>query len=199
MGLEVAPRRPLALMIVGAFAGRLALPRRIARTSYAPPARPTSAPTITRVDPDPGNLDLAALQAQCVRTLRGMLLGEELDDLASDLAPDVVVWSPTLYTTAREPVLHALENETAAGDTITEVAVSITNFDFVAPHAYLEWHLTGRFTNPCFVDDDMLVEPNGRLIETAGVMVLTLINGQAVEVHCYYDDLALLEQMMASE
>ena len=146
----------------------------------------------------PSGDDLAAIEAQSLRTLRGVLLGERLDDLVNDLAPDVVVWSPTLYATSRDPVLHALENETAAGDTITEVAVSITNFDFVAPHAYLEWRLMGRFTNPCFVDDDLLVEPNGRLIETAGVMVVTLANGQAIEVHCYYDDLALLEQMMVA-
>lgn len=194
MGFEVAPRRPLALMIVGAFAGRRPRTGHRGSTSYAPPSRVVAAePT------DSSGEAIAAIEAQCIRILRGLLLGERLTDLANDLAPDVVVWCPTLYATSREPVLESLEIESAAGNTITEVSVSVTNFDFVSPHGYLEWRLTGRFTNPCFVDDDLMVEPNGRLLETAGVMVITLASGQAVEVHCYHDDLALLEQMMAAQ
>lgn len=193
MGFEVSPRRPLALMIVGAFSGRRTRARQRGSTSYAPPSRAAT----------PGPADVGesreAIEAQCLRILRGLLLGEGLDMLANDLAPDAVVWSPTMYATSRGPVLEALEIESAAGNTITEVSVSVTNFDYVSPHCYLEWRLTGRFTNPCFVDDDLMVEPNGRLLETAGALVITLASGQAVEVHCYHDDLALLEQMMSTQ
>lgn len=193
VGFEVSPRRPLALMIVGAFSGRHPRSARRTSRSYAPPRRAAVGPT------DGTGETRTAVEAQCTRILRGLLLGERLDELANDLAPDVVVWCPTMYATSRGLVLEALEIESAAGDTMTEVSLSVANFDYVAPHGYLEWRLTGRFTNPCFVDDDLLVEPNGRLLETAGAMVITLASGRAVEVHCYHDDLALLEQMMAAQ
>jgi ketosteroid isomerase-like protein len=68
----------------------------------------------------------------------------------------------------------------------------------VSPRVHLEWRLTARFSHPCFVDDDLLVEPTGRLVETAGVMVATIDDGMITAAHCYYDDFALLEQIVAA-
>jgi hypothetical protein len=66
----------------------------------------------------------------------------------------------------------------------------------VPPRVYVEWRLTGRFANPCFVVDDLLIEPTGQLVETSGVLVTTFVGGRIGAVHCYYDDLALLEQLL---
>lgn len=43
---------------------------------------------------------------------------------------------------------------------------------------------------------DLLVEPTGRLVETAGVLVSTLADGVIISANCYYDDSALLEQLV---
>ena len=48
---------------------------------------------------------------------------------------------------------------------------------------------TGRFTNPGFIEDDLLLEPTGRLSKTAGVLVVAFQDDRVVWVHCYYDDL----------
>jgi len=76
--------------------------------------------------------------------------------------------------------------------------VAVTHADVAAPRVHLEWRLTARFSHPCFVDDDLLVEPTGRLVETAGVMIATIDDGMITAAHCYYDDLALLEQLVSA-
>ena len=55
----------------------------------------------------------------------------------------------------------------------------------------VEWRLTGRFTNAGFIEDDLLLEPTGRLVETAGVLVVAFEDDRVVWVHCFYDDLAV--------
>ena len=76
--------------------------------------------------------------------------------------------------------------------------IEATNIDVADPQVYVEWRLVARFTNPGFVDDNLLIEPTGRLLETAGVLVVTFSGDQVVSAHCYYDDLALLEQLLTS-
>jgi ketosteroid isomerase-like protein len=78
------------------------------------------------------------------------------------------------------------------------VVITVTHADVVAPRVHLEWRLTARFSHPCFVDDDLLVEPTGRLVETAGVMIATIDDGMITSAHCYYDDFALLEQLVSA-
>ena len=36
---------------------------------------------------------------------------------------------------------------------------------------YLEWHLAGRFDNVGFLDDDVLVEPSGVIVESSGIAI----------------------------
>ena len=68
--------------------------------------------------------------------------------------------------------------------------MDVTNTDASPPRVYVEWRLTGRFTNPGFIEDDLLLEPTGRLVETAGVLVVAFEDDRVVWVHCFYDDLA---------
>lgn len=114
------------------------------------------------------------------------------------MAHDVVVWSPTIFATSREEVMAALRNLADRDDTLTEVQVMVDAVDVAGQRVYLEWRLTGRFTNPCFVDDDLMIEPTGRLVETSGIQVATFRGGRFTNVHCYYDDLSLLEQLVAT-
>jgi hypothetical protein len=120
----------------------------------------------------------------------------------------VAVWTPVRYTSTSADLLHDLRNldldldldgdGDGDGDTLTEVVVTVTHADVMVPRVHLEWRLTARFTHPCFVDDDLLVEPTGRLVETAGVMIATIVDGMITAANCYYDDFALLEQLVAA-
>ena len=188
MGLEVSPGRPLARLVARAMTD--APPsRRVSRRPYAPPAA-----TFTR---DRNRVGAPASQV-CERILRALLVGDDLTALEDRLAPDMVAWSPHLFTMSRDQLLIALHDDELGGDTLTEVTVDVTNTDASPPRVYVEWRLTGRFTNPGFIEDDLLLEPTGRLVETAGVLVVAFEDDRVVWVHCYYDDLALLEQLVAT-
>jgi hypothetical protein len=162
---------------------------------YSPPT-PGRAPPIAPYDrPQHELVDLAE------RVLFGLLshLPDDEDPIPSAeqvIASDVVVWSPTVYATSREALVDALRAPQGGDDALTDVQVWVEAVDVVGTRVYIEWRLAARFTNPCFVDDDLLVEPTGRLVETSGVQVATFRGGQLVRVSCYYDDLALLEQII---
>jgi hypothetical protein len=130
--------------------------------------------------------------------LETLLAGAPVDRVEPWLAPEVVVWTPVRSTSTRADLLRELHGMDIGGETLTEVVITVTHADVTTPRVHLEWRLTARFSHPCFVDDDLLVEPTGRLVETAGVMITTLDGGLITVAHCYYDDFALLEQLVAA-
>jgi hypothetical protein len=188
MGLDVPHRRPIARLAArGAISG--AVERDWHAGPYAPPATVVD-DGLEHVAADVGDL--------CVRILRGVLLGEDLSRVQHHLAPHVVTWSPHLFTVSRDQLLTSVGAAQLAGETLSEVMLDVTHISAAQPHVYVEWRLTARFTSPGFIDDDLLIEPTGRLMETAGVEVVTFKSNQVVSVRCYSDDLALLEQLIAS-
>ena len=79
---------------------------------------------------------------------------------------------------------------------LDDIASARQVLEALEPLTGIEWGLTARFTNPCFIDDDLLVEPTGRLVETSGVQVATFRGGLLTRVNCYFDDLAIVEQIV---
>jgi hypothetical protein len=193
MGLEVAPVRPLARLVVKALSGDT--PRRGGRAGpYVPPLVGT--PAVGTHAADSGT-EFPDASVRYEMLLRAILIGERNDELGDWIAPEVLVWSPVHHSSSRAELLAGLHDPSDDDDTLSEVVIEATSMDVVLPRVYLEWRLTARFSHPCFIDDDLLVEPTGRLVETAGVLVSTLADGVIISAHCYYDDSALLEQLVA--
>jgi hypothetical protein len=188
MGLDLSYRRPLAKL-----AARSAIQGVLVRDWHTGPyAPPTSVVEdgLGQVAVDVGGL--------CVRILRGVLLGEDLTPVRRHLATDIVVWTPHVFTISRDQLLTSIDAAELEGDTLSEVALEATHTGVDQARVYVEWRLTARFTSPGFIDDDLLIEPTGRLLETAGIEVVTFAGDHVTSVHCYYDDLALLEQLITS-
>lgn len=187
MGLDVPHRRPLARLAArGAVQG---VTVRDWNAPYAPPA------TVVESGLERVAADVAAL---CVQILRGVLLGEDLSPVRNRLASHVVTWSPHVFAVSRDQLLTSLDAAELTGETLSEVVLDVTNIGASQPRVYVEWRLAARFTSPGFIDDNLLIEPTGRLLETAGILVVTITGDQVVSVHCYYDDLALFEQVLLS-
>ena len=74
--------------------------------------------------------------------------------------------------------------------------MSILGTSSVDSTVYVEWHLEGRFNNPGFLNDDVLIEPSGALVEASGVLVVVFRHNRATHIRCYYDGLGLLEQVV---
>lgn len=198
MALHVSPGRPLARLVVGAARGERPSRPGWHYPTYAPSSggtAPTALPVAAPPPDDESYLD---------RVARMLVVGildslpddsSQPADLEQAMDPDVVAWSPAFLTTSREQLVATIHGGDE-DDTLTDVQVSILSSDVVGERVYTEWRLTGRFTNPCFVDDDLLIEPTGRLVETSGIQVTTFRGRQVVHLSCYYDDLAILEQLV---
>ncbi len=116
--------------------------------------------------------------------------------LEAGVDEQVDVWTPALHTTSRFELVSALVGH---DDAIGDIAVTFTESAQAGSMTFLEWQATGRFVRPAFLDDDHLLEPSGAVIRLAGAASLSFLSGgRADRVRCYYDRLALVEQLLAA-
>jgi len=189
MEFDVSPDRPLARLLVDAITSQAPI-RSAWRGPYVPPVVDSA---------EDGAVPAASFALEtAAEMLTAMLLGVCPETLAHQMCPDIVAWSPTVFATNRDDVMAGFLAHEFRGNTLTDVTVELLTADAALPRVYLEWRLVGRFTNPCFVDDDLLVKPTGRLVETCGAAVVTFAGDHVRAIHCYFDDLALLEQLVTT-
>jgi hypothetical protein len=174
---------PVALKLLGAAR------RRRSWTSVTPPPVPAR-----------GHRH-AAVDAQCCAVgemLAVALLGdpppdEVVAELEESVDADVVTWTPSIHLRSRAALLDAVAN---ADDAIAEVRVTPTVRIAEQDSIHLEWTISGIFRRAGFLNDDVLIEPSGGPIEAAGVLTATFDGDAVVQIRCYYDRLAILEQVL---
>lgn len=193
--MRISLDRPLAGLVVAAVTGRPQPGRAVAAPRYAPPTlEAAGALSFERIVDEARLIEVAGIltRALLATDVSNASLVTELDAIVT---ADVVAWSPTIYATSRAGLIDALLR---ADDTLNDVIVTISAVDVVAAKVYVEWRLSGGISDPCFVDDDLLVEPNGRRVVSGGVLVVTFRGDRVCEIRCYYDDFALLEQILTA-
>ena len=120
-------------------------------------------------------------------------IGCDLDAAYDLFTEDVLGWSPNLVVTSRAELLMAM---LAHEDALTELEVTIEPVDVIGDKAIAEWVATATFSGPFLVDDDLLVEPNGRRLVMAGVTIAEFRGAKIHAFRSYFDDAAFLEQML---
>jgi len=116
--------------------------------------------------------------------------------VADELGPDVVLWTPSCFASTSTSVLEVLLSNDWDTSPLGDRTITITNTDIALPRVFVEWRIAGRFTHPFFLADDLLIDPTGQLVETAGVLVVTFDTDGVAAVHLYHDPLAILEQLL---
>jgi predicted ester cyclase len=71
--------------------------------------------------------------------------------------------------------------------------------DQVGDKAIAEWHVAADHTGPLVVDDDLTIEPTGRRLHLSGATVAEFDGDRVCAFRSYFDDLALVEQVLAEE
>jgi ketosteroid isomerase-like protein len=183
--------RPLAIRVIGPVG-------RLGRPPGSVPSRPDDdlAPAAGK---DPHHRHAELTQLEVARRLTVALLADvghslaELDRLAGAIDEAVEVWSPSLYTTSRAELVDALA---ARDDAVVDLQVEVECVTELGRRVLVEWRVVGRFDNAGFLNDDVLVEPTHRSVESAGVMILTFRDGRVARIDCFFDALALLEQVL---
>lgn len=127
------------------------------------------------------------------RALESALVGDvdTLDGLVTD---DVAAWSPNMFAASRGELAAALRPR---DEVLTDIEVVIDAIDVVGDKAIAEWCASATFSIPCLLQDDVLIEPTGARVALAGVTIGEFRGALICSLRSYFDDSALLEQMLA--
>jgi predicted ester cyclase len=126
--------------------------------------------------------------------LRGLeaAIGMGNVDLAQVFTDDVVGWSPTLAVSSRAE----LEKEFAGRENaLSNISVALVSCDVIGPRAIAEWRLSADHTGPLTIDDEVL-PPTGNRVVLAGATFAEFRGDKISSFRHYFDDAALLEQML---
>ena len=108
---------------------------------------------------------------------------------------DVVGWSPYVTVSGLKAVaaLAALREEA-----FSDVVITFRGLDEVGNKAFAEWLVEADHTGPLVLSDDTALEATGRHVQLPGVTVADFREGKIRSFRTYFDDLALIEQIIGA-
>ena len=107
---------------------------------------------------------------------------------------DVSGWSPNMLVASRDELAEVVaERETS----ISNVSLTIDVVDIVGNKGYAEYRVTADFSGPFVVDEETVIEPNGRELLLGAALVAEFDGDKISAFRNYFDNAALLEQMLA--
>ena len=128
------------------------------------------------------------------RAVEACLAGD-VEALPEFFAGDVSGWSPNLLVTSLEELTEIVgERE----DALSNANVQVDAVDLVGNKGYMEYRLSAVFAGTFHVDDDTTIEPNGRELLIGAVLVAEFAGGKISAFRNYFDDAALMEQMLVA-
>jgi ketosteroid isomerase-like protein len=136
----------------------------------------------------------ASTQASALRRLLRAAVTGDRDSMADLVTADVTGWSPNMFVTSRDELLAALEGRDVA---FSGIEVQVQALDQVGDKAIAEWHVAVDHTGPLVVDDDLTIDPTGRRLHISGATVAEFDGDRICGFRSYFDDLALVEQVLA--
>ena len=121
--------------------------------------------------------------------------GDASVDLETLFTDNVVGWSPYV-TVSGLTALAALSalRETAFSD----VVITFRGLDEVGNKAFAEWLVEADHTGPLVLSEDSVLEATGRHVQLPGVTVADFREGKIRSFRTYFDDLALIEQIVGA-
>ncbi len=115
------------------------------------------------------------------------------DQLCEALTADASGWSPTLSFSSRGEAEAALREHAAS---LTVANFSVMRLLKMGPSAFAEWRVEARLATPLLIGDDLLIEPSDAAVVVDGATVVDMCDGLLCVVHTYFDDAALIEQVI---
>jgi ketosteroid isomerase-like protein len=137
-----------------------------------------------------------SIQASALRRLLEAAVTGDGDSMAALVTVDVTGWSPNLFVTSRDELLAELERRE---DTFSGIEISVQALDQIGDKAIAEWHMAADHTGMLAVDDDLVIEPTGRRLHLSGATVAEFDGEHICAFRSYFDDLALVEQVLDDE
>ncbi len=128
------------------------------------------------------------------RALEACLNGE-VDALPELFTDDVSGWSPNMLVTSRDELAEGVAER---DESLSNVSVQIDALDVIGNKGYAEYRVSAVFSGPFVIDEETVIEPNGREL-LIGAAFVAEFDGDAISAfRNYFDNAALLEQMLVS-
>ncbi len=122
-------------------------------------------------------------------------VGAASADLKTLFTDDVTGWSPYVTLSGLTAVadLAALREEA-----FSNVVVTFRGLDEVGNKAFAEWLVDADHTGPLVLSADTALAATGRHVQLPGVTVADFREGKIRSFRTYFDDLALIEQIVGA-
>ena len=122
-------------------------------------------------------------------------VGGDVDALPDMFTRDVSGWSPNMLVPSLAELAEVVgERE----DALSDAKVQVDAVDVVGNKGFMEYRLSAVFSGPFHVDDDTTIDPNGRELVIGAVLVAEFADGKIAAFRNYFDDAALIEQMLVA-
>ncbi len=128
------------------------------------------------------------------RALEACLTGE-VDALPELFTDDVSGWSPNMLVASRGELAEVVAERDAS---LSNLSVKIDALDVVGNKGYAEYRVNAVFSGPFVIDEDTVIEPNGREILLGAAFVAEFSGDTISAFRNYFDNAALLEQMLVA-
>lgn len=131
-------------------------------------------------------------EAVLVQALEAAVTGDD-SSLEQTFTEDVVGWSPNLAVTSRAELAEEFGDR---HDALSNIVIAFDAIYVIGDNAIAEWRISADHTGPITIDDDLQIEPSGRTIVLAGATFAEFRGDQISAFRNYFDDAALLEQLL---
>ncbi len=136
--------------------------------------------------------DASPLHVRLGELVRATTVGDPAE-LRRALAAEAVGWSPAGTFTYRDEAVRQSLEEVSSLEVEEFRVVTLSWHD---PWLSAEWHLVARHSEPLLISEDILIDPTERLIRLPGATIAEIRHDRVVVVHTYFDDAALIEQVL---
>ena len=128
------------------------------------------------------------------RAVEACIAGE-VEALPELVAGDVSGWSPNMLVTSLDELTELVGEREEA---LSNPKVQVDAVDLVGNKGYMEYRMSAVFSGAFHVDEDVTIEPNGRELVIGAVLVAEFADGKISAFRNYFDDAALMEQMLVA-
>lgn len=123
------------------------------------------------------------------------IIGTGTDDPAALFTDDVRVWSPAMNVSSREELVERLRER---DDSLSDVTVLVRGLSSGGSTVIAEWRLDAEHTGPLVLDEELSVPATGRHIHIGGATFADFRGDRISSLRSYFDDMAVVEQLLAT-
>jgi SnoaL-like domain len=128
------------------------------------------------------------------RALEACVTGE-VDALPELFTDDVSGWGPHMLVSSLDELKETVASREEA---LSDVGIEINSLDVFGNKGFVEYRLNAVFSGPLVLDEDTVVDPTGGMILLGAALVAEFDGDKISAFRNYFDDAALLEQMVAA-